>query len=408
MTKKTSTIIIDTIFQAPSNEKIGSIKKTSASIDASRYKDVDVIDGLASRSVDTRQLYSYRSFNLLMLLWSQHFVFDKRRKGTAILFSFTGSYDISDTKKSLLSISSMFTRKFRAEPTPLNQFDYTELNETLKKQFNTFNSVSQFLMFTPRNIVRIFRLNVVENKIDPKKAVIWKIVYGEGEELIIGKDSYDKTFEKIIAEEDEELYTALKFGELQYEDGSSNNKYTAYVEEPDKKMVFFRLKNFYATEKNMKNFSAEPKFFSSKNQWVFIPYFQDYNEMDDVKKLLYYYKSKEKALAITGMEGKCAEQLYDDFYCSLLQEIPKNMLEILFPNYKDYKKFMHDNKLSGEDFAFVWKTQYLQSRKVLKKVNEKYRHIANEFSKQRFTYLYNAYKKTTVLPLQTTLAFFKV
>jgi len=410
MTKKPSTKKIDTIFKAPIDAgKIGSINRPSRKVSRTRdYKAIDVTDGLASTTVDTKQLYGFRSYNLLMLLWSQHFVTSKEGNGNAILYSFTGSYDISDTKKSLLTISTMFTRKFIAQPIPLNRFDYSMLNKTLSKEFQNFNSVSQFLMFTPRNIVRIFRLNVVNNKIDQKKAVVCKIKYGPDNELVISKDNYDKTLEKIISEEDKNIYTDLKYGRLEYADGSSNNKYKAYVEEPDKKMVYFRLSNFKFIRRNMVNFRAAPKLFSSKNQWVYIPYFQDYNDMDDVKKLLYYYKSKWKALDIIAMEGKCAEQLYDEFYCSLLENIPADTLELLFPKYNDYKIFMHDGKINGEDFARVWKNQYRQSRKVLKMVDDKYKHIANEYSKQRFTYLYNAYRKTTILPLNTTLAFFRV
>ena len=74
----------------------------------------------------------------------------------------------------------------------------------------------------------------------------------------------------------------------------------------------------------------------------------------------------------------------------------------LFPNYNEYGK-----GIDGIEFVRIWKKQYKESRNALKEVDDKYKHIANEYSKESFTSLYNDYTKKAIIPLNTTIAYFK-
>lgn len=367
--------------------------------------------------INTQKIYTFANFNFLMFLWSRHVpLADVQTEGNTILYSFTGSYDISDKKKSLLAISSMFIRKYNKQFNALSPFEISELNDLYVQEFKQINNVNDFFMFTPNDIVRTFRLNVKNNKINPKESIKWQFVYTdeEGEKRFeIDEKYYDETLETILEQyKNRNDFSSIKHGKIEYDVEKNEAKYNKYIKDPDNLIIYNKLntKTFKNLEENLETHQKDPNFFSSSNALTYIPYFQNYNEMENVKKLIYYYKSKQNELNITVMKGKCAEQLYNDFYFELLKRIEKAKLRKLIPDEKEIQNSIEKivtKKELGLIFTEIWKRQFAQSRKVLKKVDEKYKYIANVFSKKFFTELYHKYSKKAILPFNTTVAYFK-
>ena len=420
---QSKTAVITNVLKKP-NEIINDKQVSNTIRGSAKYKFIrEQFEDEGDNVFNTKKIYTFTNFNFLMFLWSRHVPLADVQTNNTILYSFTGSYDISDKKKSLLAISSMFIRKYNKQFNALSRFEMSELNDLYVKEFKQINKVDEFFMFTPNDIVRTFRLNVKNNEIKPNKSIKWQFVYTneEGEKRYkIDEKYYDETLETILQQyKNQGDYFSIRNGRIKYYNETKEPKYNKYIKDPDNSIIYNKLNRstFNNLEKNLKNHQKDPKLFSSSNALTYIPYFQNYNEMENVKKLIYYYKSKQNELNITVMEGKCAEELYNNFYFELLKKINTAQLKKLFPNEDEIEKKIKEETKEGKGslskkelgmvFTEIWKRQFAKSREVLKEVDEKYRYIANVFSKQFFTDLYHKYSKRAILPLNTTVAYFK-
>ena len=238
-------------------------------------------------------------------------------------------------------------------------------------------------MFSPRQLVQTFALNVKDNIVVPSMARSWYLkvtvdlkqkmtfeqreIVREANRQVRNKVNirakkivlqsiaasvglnYDRSWQKkklvnelwknkkkkITLPYDDQIYKsyiglAVKSISIHYEDDSEADK--TYLELPNNRNVFLQLEGSIQRrwQRQLQYFYHTPKLFRSSNPLNVIPYTQSLDELNTVKQIMYYYKSKSAKFDIIALQSKCAEEHYDDLY--------DNLVETFFLDFKNFSK----------------------------------------------------------------------
>lgn len=411
-------------------------------------------DDIQSKQVESKKYFELKNFNLLSYLWAYHF----HHEGEEMyLHSFSGSYDLTHTKKSFDSIALMVDR---TTVVPLTQ-NVRQLRSYNKDKKNFFDNIISknitFQMFSPRQLVQTFALNVKDNIVVPSMARSWHLkvtvdlkqkmtfeqreIVREANRQVRNKMNirakkivlqsiaasvglnYDLSWQKkklvkelwqnkkktIRLPYDDPIYKsyiglAVKSISIHYTDDSEADK--TYLELPNNRNVFLQLEGSIQRrwQRQLQYFYHTPKLFCSSNPLNVIPYTQSLDELNTVKQIMYYYKSKSAKFDIIALQSKCAEEHYDDLYDSLV--------ETFFLDFKEFPKedIFPSKKSNAKQFLEEWKAEYENGSKNLQKLgeeNEMFKRIFQELRKQKFTDIMRLYLKRYNVPLATILNYFE-
>lgn len=415
---------------------------------------VVVRDDIHNKEVESKKYFELKNFNLLSYLWAYHF---KHEGDEIYLHSFSGSYDLTHTKKSFDTISLM-VNFMTVVPLTQNVKDLKSYNQDKKNFFDSIVSKNiNFQMFSPRQLVQTFALNVENNTVVPSMARSWHLevtvdfkqkMTSEQKEIVREANrqirnkmkirakkivlqrianyvglTYDnswlkkklvnalwKTKKKIISlPYDDPIYKsyiglAVKSISIHYEDDSEAEK--TYLELPNNRNVFLQIEGNIQRrwQRQLENFYHTPYLFRSGNPLNVIPYTQSLDELDRVKQIMYYYKSKANKFNIVALKSKCAEEHYDELY--------KTLVKLFFLEFKDFSKedIFPSSKSSAKDFLKEWKAEYKEGKEKLQNLGEEnkmFKRIFEELRKQKFTDIMRLYLKRYNVPLTTILNYFE-
>ncbi len=413
-------------------------------------------DDIQNKQVESKKYFELKRFNLLSYLWAYHFYHEGEEM---YLHSFSGSYDLTHTKKSFDTIALMVNR-MTVVPLRQNVKDLRNYNRDKKNFFDDIVSKNiTFQMFSPRQLVQTFALNVRDNIVVPSMARSWflkvtvdfkqKMTF-EQREIVREANrqlrntetkkirakitvlrriaasvglSYDESWTKkkivnslwktkkkrIPLPYDDPIYKsyiglAVKSISIHYEDDSEAEK--TYLELPNNRNVFLQLERNIQRrwQRQLEYFCHTPKLFRSVNPLNVIPYTQSLEELDTVRQIMYYYKSKAIKFDIIALQSKCAEKHYDDLY--------KNLIETFFLDFKEFPKedIFPSKKTNAKKFLEEWKAEYENGSKNLEELGEEnkmFKQIFKQLRKQQFTDIMRLYLKRYNVPLTTILNYFE-
>lgn len=417
---------------------------------------VVVRDDIQNKQVESKKYFELKNFNLLSYLWAYHF---KHEGEEMYLHSFSGSYDLTHTKKSFDTISLM-VNFMTVVPLTQNVKDLKSYNQDKKNFFDNIVSKNiNFQMYSPRQLVQTFALNVENNTVVPSMARSWYLKVSvdfkqkmTSEQRQIVKEanrqlrntetkkirakktvlrriaasvglSYDESWTKkkivnalwttkikrISLPYDDPIYKsyiglAVKSISIHYADDSEAEK--TYLELPNNRNVFLQIEGNIQRQwqRQLENFYHTPYLFRSGNPLNVIPYTQSLDELDRVKQIMYYYKSKATKFNIVALEEKCAEEHYDELY--------KTLIKFFFLEFQDFTELdiFPSSKSSAKDFLKEWKAEYEEGKEKLQNLGEEnkmFKRIFEQLRKQKFTDIMRLYLKRYNVPLTTILNYFE-
>lgn len=395
------------------------------------YEEED--DSMYVENKNVKKLFNNPS--CLSFLWS----FRSKDGDTYVMQTLFGSYDLSKKKDSLSTVDYMRKRS-QLRNVKMTVGRHVTFVTDRQNYFNTnvVDNFKNYLMFSPANLVKMFYLNieVIDNeyRVFPERARKWFLYVnynnysynnlqklsknypsirgsGKGVTSQYLKDALEEktkiklSYDKPISETYELLKNNGVVYYLHYKNSSVNDK-KQYVATVNEKMVFFDMvkENYRQWLSRLKYITTYNSLFYSNKPTVLIPYFQSLEQLDVVKKIIYYYqiKSKEFNIPLYSGNNKCAEEIFDKLYDNYIGDGKKKYFfqkpETILTRDKFLKEWEKQYKFEGN---------YKSNEEDLKKESKMKKKIIKKLRKIQFAEMFNHYYNSKEnVPLHKIIQYF--
>ena len=373
----------------------------------------------------------YNNPSCLSFLWS----FRSKDENTYVMQTLFGSYDLSKKKDSLSTIDHMRKRsQLRNVKMTVRRHETFVTDRQTYFNNNVVFNFKNYLMFSPADLVKMFYLNIEvideDYRVFPNRARKWffnvnydNYSYNELQKLAknysnIRGSGLGVNKQYLIAKLTEKTKVTLPYDKLisKTYDLLKNNgltyylQYTVsyakekkqYVAAVNEKMVYFDMvkAKYDHWSVRLEYVTTYNSLFYSRKPTVLIPYFQSLEQLDVVKKIIYYYQVKSKKLNIPlyydeNKKRKCAEEIFDKLYEDYIDDDDK---KYFFQNPKEI--------LTRDKFLQEWEKQYKFEEDLENKSKMK-RKIIKKLRKIQFAEIFNHYYNSKEnVPLHKIIQYF--